>query len=91
VVVVEQCQMLLRRRGLLTALLALPAIIRTPGLLMPIKPVLIQSTGQDWWPTSTIGEIERRNREFYGLYELGPDAAENALTYYSRHTVVSYA
>lgn len=29
----------MRRRGLLRAFLAAPAIIRTPGLLMPIRPV----------------------------------------------------
>jgi len=85
--------MLLRRRGLLTALLAAPAIIRTPGLLMPIKPMPIGrvSVPSMWYPTSTIGEIERRNREFWGLYELGPDAAENELTYYNVHAVVSHA
>lgn len=31
---------MLKRRGLLLGLLAAPAIIRTPGLLMPIKPFL---------------------------------------------------
>lgn len=31
---------LLSRRGLLGSLLAAPAIIRTPGLLMPVKPLL---------------------------------------------------
>lgn len=30
---------MLARRGLLTSLLALPAIIKTPGLLMPVKPL----------------------------------------------------
>ena len=30
--------MLLSRRGLIGSLLAAPVIIRTPGLLMPIKP-----------------------------------------------------
>lgn len=36
---------MLRRRGLLVGLglLAAPAIIRTPGLLMPIKPVHLMS------------------------------------------------
>lgn len=29
---------MIRRRGFLLGLLAAPAIIRTPGLLMPIKP-----------------------------------------------------
>lgn len=39
------------RRGLLAglgALLAAPAIIRTPGLLMPVKPPPIVLTGVDW-------------------------------------------
>lgn len=35
---------MLKRRGLLLGLLAAPAIIRTPGLLMPIKPFV------DRWP-----------------------------------------
>ena len=30
---------MLTRRGLIGTLLAAPAIIRTPGLLMPVKPV----------------------------------------------------
>ena len=29
---------LIHRRGFLTGLLAMPAIIRTPGLLMPVRP-----------------------------------------------------
>lgn len=32
---------MLGRRGFLTGLLAMPAIIRTPGLLMAVKPVSV--------------------------------------------------
>jgi hypothetical protein len=42
---------MIQRRGLLAglgALLAAPAIIRTPGLLMPVKPPLVVVTGVDW-------------------------------------------
>jgi hypothetical protein len=46
----------MRRRGFfagLGALLAAPAIIRTPGLLMPGKPVLVAASVEvgldDWW------------------------------------------
>lgn len=35
----EPTMTLLSRRGLLGSLLAVPAIIRTPGLLMPVKPL----------------------------------------------------
>lgn len=30
---------MINRRGLLVSLLAAPAIIRTPGLLMPVRPI----------------------------------------------------
>jgi len=33
--------MMLARRGLLLSLLAAPVIIRTPGLLMAVKPVVV--------------------------------------------------
>lgn len=33
--------MMLARRGFLTGLLAAPAIVRTPGLLMPVKPAVL--------------------------------------------------
>jgi hypothetical protein len=35
----------IRRRGLLFWLLAAPAIVRTPGLLMPVKPLPVSVSG----------------------------------------------
>jgi hypothetical protein len=46
---------MMRRRGLIAglgALLAAPAIIRTPGLLMPVKPVVL---GRMLWPEPGTG------------------------------------
>ena len=43
--------MTISRRGFLGSIIAAacaPAIIRTPGLLMPIKPVLVGVTGGGW-------------------------------------------
>jgi hypothetical protein len=50
----------LRRRSLIGALLAAPAIIRTPGLLMPVKP---------WSPW-----IYQENSYSRGYFVIPPDA-----------------
>lgn len=58
--------MRLSRRRVLNAFLAAPIIIRTPGLLMPIKrihPARLVPGVQ----ILTIAELERKNREFWGL------------------------
>jgi len=34
----------MNRRGLILGLISAPAVIRTPGLLMPVKPVIILPT-----------------------------------------------
>lgn len=40
---------MIQRRGFLLGLLAAPAIIRTPGLLMPIKPLGWRHSGAIYW------------------------------------------
>lgn len=42
----------MNRRGFLGGLLAMPAIIRTPGLLMPVRPM--RAAGLYYWEFSPI-------------------------------------
>ena len=44
---------MLQRRGLLLGLLAAPAVIRTPGLLMPVKKVNLV-VDRSWIPLGAI-------------------------------------
>ena len=66
---------MLSRRGFLSGLLAAPVIIRTPGLLMPIKPLPLSLGGTalldlgrdvsivdrngELWSTASVDEILR--------------------------------
>ena len=52
---------MLNRRGLLLGLLAAPAIIKTPGLLMPIKPIRVV----DWQLYIKALEVPLRVLEGY--------------------------
>lgn len=50
----------MERRGFLACLLAAPAVIRTPGLLMPVRPlarrsILVLETWQ--WPVTPLANI----------------------------------
>jgi hypothetical protein len=45
-----------RRRLLLTALAA-PAVVRTPGLLMPVRPPLLTDAGVVWPDPSRVDRL----------------------------------
>lgn len=66
----------LNRRGFLRGVVAAavaPAIIRTPGLIMPIKPVIQTQTGLTLDDIDRIPPIDRRPHPFWTNRAYGPD------------------
>lgn len=68
---------MIHRRGFLTglgALLAAPAIIRTPGLLMPVRPALVpryDMIGDDFTPDSTLLSSQRLSATMLNAFRAG--------------------
>lgn len=60
---------MLKRRGFISALFIAPAIIRTPGLLMPIKP--ITEPDYNWmyqmWDDGPVETLEQSINNAYGV------------------------
>ena len=62
---------MITRRGILGTLLAAPAIIRTPGLLMPIR--VLRSTRQFYWEVTwdrdimNVSPLELPNGSSWGV------------------------
>jgi hypothetical protein len=55
----------MQRRGFLKGLLAAPAIIRSPGLLMPIKPLAYGwRLDGEWWHVNNLRVADYVNVEF---------------------------
>lgn len=78
-IIVERPMLNLTRRTALFGLLAAPAIIRTPGLLMPIKPQRVVSwsgwvpyvdfMNGDWIPKASVWEVSwSDSQSVFGLY-----------------------
>lgn len=67
---------MITRRGILGALLAAPAIIRTPGLLMPVKAPLVVATDDMWW---SVPAVFLSNMQAVQLHTLIHDASQGWL------------